>query len=67
MAPRAEVLAPDAGAFEDPFLDSVFARLAFKGIDLARATLRLETFLIDLDLGFAFIAISPATYTGYVS
>jgi hypothetical protein len=67
MALRAEVLAADVDTFADPFLDIALARLAFKGIDLGLAALRLATFLSDLVLGFAFIAISPATYTGYVS
>jgi hypothetical protein len=66
MARRAEVLAAGLAPFADPFLDIIFA-FAFKGIDLDVTALRRTAFFTDFGFALAFVAIGPATYTGYTS
>jgi hypothetical protein len=51
----------------DPFREAALAGFAFKRIDLAVTTVRLAAFFADFGLSFAFIAMSPATYTDYAS
>ena len=45
------------------FLEAAFVFFAFKRMDLAGADAPRGVFFAALDLGFAFVAISPATYT----
>jgi hypothetical protein len=67
MAVRDEVLAAGLAPLPEPFLDTTFAVFAFNRIDLEVDALRLAAFFTDLDFALAFIAIGPATYTGYAS
>ena len=63
VARRAGVLADD---FE-PLRETDLAAFALKRIDLARAEGRRAPFFVGLGFIFAFIAMSPATYTDYAS
>jgi len=60
---RAGVLADD---FE-PLRETDLAAFVLKRIDLAPAEGRPAPFLVGLGFTFAFIAMSPATYTDYAS
>jgi hypothetical protein len=51
--------------FLESFRDAAFAGFAFKLMDLTGADARRAGFLVALDFGFVFVAISPGTYTGY--
>jgi hypothetical protein len=56
----------DAGLdpFREPAAAVRFADFGFRRTDLTAADARLTGFFIDFDFGFAFVAISAATYKG---
>jgi len=63
VARRAGVLADDL----EPLRETDLAAFVLKRIDLALAEGRPAPFFVGLDFTFAFIAMSPATYTDYAS
>jgi len=68
---RAGDLALGLGGFLEGVFTAAFGAgftdLAFKLADLAEALAGFPFFFAGLVLAFAFVAIGPATYTGYAS
>ena len=67
VARRDGVLAAGLEPFPETLRATAFAGFAFRWIDLETAAERLAAFFAGLGFTFAFIAMSPATYTDYAS
>jgi hypothetical protein len=64
---RSDVFESGLELLREPFRDAAFEGFVFKRTDLAVADERPEAFFVALGFGFAFVAISAASYTGYAS
>ncbi len=62
-----DTLERDFDALLDPFEPAAFGRFALSRMDLAADDVRVAAFFVGFDLGFAFVDINAATYTGYAS